>query len=177
MAKSRGGGSGFGRVFLGFVIGIVAAAIAGYTYNQYHARGTKTAYSPFFPEKRPGGPSLKPHGAAEKLIPPFGISEDVFEAGAHVYRAQCARCHGVPGRDAILPKGRVPLAGQLWKKRGARTNDRDPGAVYQTIAGGATGMPAYRHVLTDTQMWQVSLLLTHAGQELPQPVIRILTGH
>jgi hypothetical protein len=37
-------------------------------------------------------------------------------------------------------------------------------------------MPAFSHVLTDTQMWQVTLLLKNADQELPDPVMKILTG-
>jgi mono/diheme cytochrome c family protein len=39
-----------------------------------------------------------------------------------------------------------------------------------------TGMPAFNHVLTDTQMWQVTLLLKNADQQLPDPVMKILTG-
>ena len=36
-------------------------------------------------------------------------------------------------------------------------------------------MPAFQHVLTDTQMWQVSLLLKNANADLPLPVTQILT--
>ena len=35
-------------------------------------------------------------------------------------------------------------------------------------------MPSYKHVLSDTQMWQVSLLLKNADKELPGPVTQIL---
>ena len=37
-----------------------------------------------------------------------------------------------------------------------------------------TGMPAYGHVLTDTQSWQIALLLKNADQPLPDPVREIL---
>jgi hypothetical protein len=37
-------------------------------------------------------------------------------------------------------------------------------------------MPSYRKVLSDTEMWQVSLLLKNADKELPLPVTQILTG-
>jgi hypothetical protein len=37
-------------------------------------------------------------------------------------------------------------------------------------------MPSYKHILSDTQMWQVSLLLKNADQPLPDPVVQILTG-
>ena len=38
-----------------------------------------------------------------------------------------------------------------------------------------TGMPSYNHILNDTQIWQVSLLLKNADQQLPDPVMKILT--
>jgi hypothetical protein len=38
-------------------------------------------------------------------------------------------------------------------------------------------MPSYSHLLTDTQMWQVSLLLKSADQPLPDPVMAILNGN
>jgi hypothetical protein len=37
-------------------------------------------------------------------------------------------------------------------------------------------MPAYKGVLSDTEMWQVSLLLKNADKELPDPVAKILQG-
>ncbi len=35
-------------------------------------------------------------------------------------------------------------------------------------------MPAYRHTLPQTQVWQVALLVKNAGQPLPDPVLKIL---
>ena len=73
-----------------------------------------------------------------------------------------------------------PSAPQLWKKH-TRNNavgvsDDEPSETYWKVANGIrlTGMPAYGHVLTDTQMWQVSLLLKNADQQLPEPVVKIL---
>ena len=37
-------------------------------------------------------------------------------------------------------------------------------------------MPSYHHVLNDTEMWQVSLLLKNADKELPDPVMQILNS-
>jgi hypothetical protein len=39
-----------------------------------------------------------------------------------------------------------------------------------------TGMPSYKEVLTDTQMWQVSLLLANADKPLPPAALSILHG-
>jgi hypothetical protein len=37
-------------------------------------------------------------------------------------------------------------------------------------------MPAYKDVLTDTQMWQVSLLLANADKPLPPAAVAVLNG-
>jgi hypothetical protein len=37
-------------------------------------------------------------------------------------------------------------------------------------------MPAFKGVLSDTQIWQVSLLLKNADQGLPDPVLKVLQG-
>jgi len=118
----------------------------------------------------------------ESKAAPFGTSEDVFEAGARVYRVQCASCHGTPGRDVGYAKHMYPSAPQLWKRHPkgnvVGVSDDEPGETYWKIANGIrlSGMPSYNHVLSDTEMWQVSLLLKNADKELPDPVTRILSG-
>jgi hypothetical protein len=37
-------------------------------------------------------------------------------------------------------------------------------------------MPEYKHILSDTQMWQVSLLLANANKPLPPAALEILRG-
>ena len=39
-----------------------------------------------------------------------------------------------------------------------------------------TGMPSYKEILTDTQMWQVSILLANAAKPLPPAAVAILKG-
>jgi mono/diheme cytochrome c family protein len=75
-----------------------------------------------------------------------------------------------------------PSAPQLWKKH-ARGNvvgvsDDEAGETYWRVANGIrlTGMPAFSKVLSDTEMWQVSLLLKNADKEMPEPVAKILQG-
>jgi thiosulfate dehydrogenase len=113
---------------------------------------------------------------------PFGTSEDVFEAGAHVYKTNCANCHGTPGHDVAYAKYMYPNAPQLWKKHGKNgvvgVSDDEAGETYWKVANGIrlTGMPAYGHLLSDTQMWQVSVLLKNADKDMPDPVMKILQG-
>jgi mono/diheme cytochrome c family protein len=75
-----------------------------------------------------------------------------------------------------------PSAPQLWKKhpRGnvVGVSDDEAGETYWKVANGIrlTGMPAFSKVLSDTEMWQVSLLLKNADKEMPDPVVKILQG-
>ena len=182
MARStRSTGSGFGKLVVGFILGIVAVAAGGFLYFEFGALPVATADKPFFMEKRIVSIPLNARIDREKKKPPFGTSEDVFEGGAKVYRAECARCHGTPGHDVAFAKYMYPPAPQLWKKHGTSNvvgvSDDEPGETYWKVDNGIrlTGMPAYNHVLSDTQMWQVSLLLANADKELPEPVVHVLT--
>jgi thiosulfate dehydrogenase len=56
--------------------------------------------------------------------------------------------------------------------------DDPPGETYWKVANGIrlTGMPSFKQVLTDTQMWQVSLLLANADKPLPPAALAFLHG-
>lgn len=180
MAKKNGSG-GFGKVFLGFLIGVGAVAAGLFLYLHFGPLPVAVADAPFPYEKQIVRMPMNARIDREVKTPPFGTSEDVFEGGAHVYRAQCASCHGVPGHDVLYARYMYPRAPQLWKAHGKSgvvgVSDDSAGETYWKVANGIrlTGMPAFNHVLTDTQMWQVSLLLKNANTELPLPVTQILT--
>lgn len=179
MAKSSGGG--FGKVVLGFVLGIVAAVAALLLYLKFGPLPVAVADAALPMEKQIVRVPLKARIELEKKDAPFGTSEDVFEGGAKVYKAQCAGCHGSPGHDVPFAKAMYPDAPQLWKKHSngvVGVSDDEVGETYWRVSNGIrlTGMPSYRKVLSDTEMWQVSLLLKNADKELPLPVARLLTG-
>ncbi len=112
--------------------------------------------------------------------PPFGTSEDAFEAGAKIYVASCASCHGTPGHDVAFARWMYPRAPQLFKKHAnspvVGVSDDDAGVSYWKIKNGIrlTGMPAYQHLYSGTQIWDVALLLKNADQPLPEPVMKVL---
>jgi thiosulfate dehydrogenase len=186
MAKSARSGGGSGKLFLGFILGIGAVAAGAWLYLHFAALPVATADKPFPMEAVIVSNPLHARIDREMKTPPFGTSEDVFEGGAKIYRAQCAACHGTPGHDVGFAKSMYPEAPPLWKPHhhsGASggvvgVSDDEPGETYWKVANGIrlTGMPAYQHVLTETEMWQVSLLLKNADQQLPDPVMKILTA-
>ena len=181
MAK-KGSSGGFGKVFLGFVLGVAAVAAGLFGYLKFGALPVAVADKPFSYEKEIVYLPLSSRIDRELKNPPFGISEDVFESGARVYRAQCASCHGAPGHDVAFAKHMFPSAPQLWRGHGTHgvvgVSDDEAGETYWKVANGIrlSGMPSYSKVLTDAEIWQVSLLLKNADKELPGPVSQILAA-
>ena len=76
-----------------------------------------------------------------------------------------------------------PAAPQLWKKHATSSvvgvSDDEAGETYWKIRNGIrlTGMPAYQKAMSETEMWQIALLLKNADQTLPDPVNKILTAN
>jgi mono/diheme cytochrome c family protein len=75
-----------------------------------------------------------------------------------------------------------PDAPPLWEKHHHNdvvgVSDDPPGETYWKVANGIrlSGMPSYKTVLSETEMWQVSLLLANADKPLPPAAVEILRG-
>jgi len=99
---------------------------------------------------------------------PVPEAEPSFLEGAKVYKEHCAVCHGLPGepRNAIAA-GMFPPPPQLFK--GTGVTDDEPWETYWKVYGGIrmTGMPAFSEHLSETKMWQVSVLLKNADKISP----------
>jgi mono/diheme cytochrome c family protein len=106
-------------------------------------------------------------------IPPIQPDEDNLVAGAQIYADQCAACHGLPAKPSSFGAHMFPDAPPLWQKHHnsnvVGVSDDPPGETYWKVANGIrlSGMPSFNKVLTDTQMWQVSLLMANADKPLP----------
>jgi mono/diheme cytochrome c family protein len=116
--------------------------------------------------------------------PPFAADEANLVAGAEVYHDQCAVCHGLHGKPSAIGAHMFPDAPPLWDvhHHGSEAvmgvTDDPPGETYWKVANGIrlSGMPSYKAVLTETEMWQVSLLLANADKPLPPAALDILLG-
>jgi thiosulfate dehydrogenase len=111
--------------------------------------------------------------------PPVEASPTNLEIGAHIYRQQCAACHGLYTHRASFAKGMYPEAPQLWEPHDhgvVGVSDDPPGETYWKVANGIrlSGMPAFKNILNQTQMWQVSQLLANADKPLPPDVLTTL---
>ena len=169
-SKSR-----FGAFVLGILCALVVLLAGAGIYLKFGHPPVAVADKPFPMEAQIVRVPLGARIARQTQQPPFGISEDVFEAGAKSYATSCASCHGSPGHDSPFAKWMYPPAPQLWKKHGSSSvvgvSDDPAGTTFWKIRNGIrlTGMPAYEHIYSDTQMWQIALLLKNADQPLPDP--------
>jgi mono/diheme cytochrome c family protein len=178
--RDRRSGGGFGAFLVGILFTLGAIGVGGWGYLKYGHPPVAAADKAFPLEAQIVHVPLGARIAKELEQPPFGTSEDVYEAGAKIYVASCASCHGTPGHDSPYAKWMYPSAPQLWKKHARNSvvgvSDDEPGETYWKVKNGIrlTGMPSYEHLYSVPQMWQVSLLLKNADQPLPDPVMKIL---
>ncbi|WP_446741862.1 c-type cytochrome [Silvibacterium acidisoli] len=165
---------------LGLILGLLTLPLAGYFYFRTGHPPVAVTDHPFLLEKEIVRQPL--HARIDKEMPktaPIEASATNLEAGAHIYRQQCASCHGLYGRPSSFAAHMYPHAPQLWAPHSSGVvgvSDDPPGETYWKVANGIrlTGMPAFDKVLNQTQMWQVSLLLAHADQPLPADALTLL---
>lgn len=57
-------------------------------------------------------------------------------------------------------------------------SDDPPGETYWKVANGLrlTGMPSFNKILSENEMWQVTLLLANADKPLPPAAVDMLSG-
>ena len=172
-----------GRILLGIALGIILVPIAVLAYFKT-GRVPVAVNDPPFPQERLVT-SMPLNARIDREVvknPPIQADENNLVAGAHIYSDQCAVCHGFHGKPSRFGTHMFPTAPPLWEKH--RNNDvvgvsdDPPGETYWKIANGIrlTGMPSFKELLTDTEMWQVSVLLANADKPLPQGAVAILSG-
>jgi thiosulfate dehydrogenase len=158
---------------ISFVAGLLLFPLAIYVYLAFGKPPVATADAPFPLEERlvkiPLRARVKSEAPASSPIP---ATDENLNAGAGIYEDKCEVCHGTTDEHSAIGKTMFPTAPQLWvkKKSGAVGVSNDPvGNIYWKIKNGIrlTGMPAYGKVLSETQIWQVTLLLSKADQPLP----------
>jgi len=156
----------------GFLLGLVTLPLAALLYFKAGKPPVATA-DPSLPFERQIV-SVPLQARIEREMPkaaPIPADEAAFSAGAAIYRAQCAFCHGLPERPSPLARKMFPHAPQLFVQHGDHTgvSDDEPGETYWKVANGIrlSGMPSYQGILDEKAMWQVSLLLANADKLTP----------
>lgn len=112
---------------------------------------------------------------ARKETNPLPLNEDNLMAGAHHYREDCVTCHGTPGsKPTLVAAGMFPAPPQLFAPKEMVTDDPD-GVIFWKITNGIrlSGMPAFGPSHSETERWQMTMLLKHADN-LPSGVRQVL---
>jgi mono/diheme cytochrome c family protein len=159
-----------------FFIGLLLVPASVYLYLGLGRPPATVADQPFPFEKRIVRSILhkrieneKPSQAAISLTP------EALRNGVSIYKRDCSFCHGLPGHPSNYGKSMYPSAPQLWvsHRSGVVGVSDDPvGETYWRVKNGIrlTGMPSYGRLLSEDEMWQVSLLLSQAAKPLPTEV-------
>jgi mono/diheme cytochrome c family protein len=165
------------KFLVGLVFGLVAVPVLVYAYFASGSAPVATASEPMMFEKQMAHKAL--NAVIEKEMPkniPIQADEPNFTAGAQLYREHCAVCHGLPGQpQTAIAKGMYPQPPVLLEGKGV--TDDPAGESYWKVANGIrlTGMPAFKQSLSETQMWQISVLLAQADK-IPPTVKAILSA-
>ena len=166
------------KILLGLILGVLIPVVAGFCYFSFGFAPVATSAPPMPFEKTMAHMALHARIAKEapKKDSPVPADEANLTQGETVNTENCAFCHGLPGQKATMAaKGMFPLPPQLFEKDDMVTDD-PAGVIYWKVSNGIrmTGMPGFGEMLTPTQMWQVSMLLTKADK-LPPSTQAVLT--
>ena len=154
------------KLVLGILLGVVLVMAGGFFYFSLGYAPAAVTDPPMPFEKKLAHMALNAHIDKEKKTePPVQADETNFTAGAEVYKQHCAVCHGLPGQEkTAIAAGMFPPPPQLF--HGVGVTDDPAWESYWKAQNGIrlTGMPGFKGRLTDTQLWQVALLLANADK-------------
>ena len=160
----------------GLIVGVILVPLCVYFYFVSGSAPVATSAPPMPMERMLAHKALNARIAKEMPASvPIQADDPNLIAGAQVYSRHCAVCHGRPGQpQGGFAKGMFPHPPRLTE--GTGVTDDEPGETYWKVANGIrlTGMPSFKDSLSDTEMWQVSLMCAHADK-LPQAAKDILT--
>jgi thiosulfate dehydrogenase len=156
-----------------FVAGLLLLPLAVCLYLAFGHPPVATADKPFPFEARIVHIPL--HARIAREMPassPIPVTDENLIAGASLYEDKCEFCHGTADQPSAVGRSTFPRSPQLWIKRPNGTvgvSDDPVGETYWKVRNGIrlTAMPAYGSTLSETQLWQVSLLLSLAAKPLP----------
>ncbi len=165
------------KFFAGLILGLLILPCGAYLYFTGGSAPVATTdsdmpFEKFFAKKAQ-------HARIDKEMPktvPIQPTEVNLMAGADLYKQHCAVCHGLPlTPKSAISTGMYPKPPLLMEGKGV--TDDEPGESYWKVYNGfrLTGMPGFGKSLTETQMWQMALLVANADK-LPPSVKAILVA-
>jgi mono/diheme cytochrome c family protein len=113
------------------------------------------------------GPWIVPE-AAKKLKNPLTPSEAELAVARSIYLDKCSDCHGESGRgDGPQAKMYDTQPSNLTDT--SQVDKNTDGELFYKITHGHKPMPAFKKRLTDTQRWQLVLLIREISHSTSPP--------
>jgi thiosulfate dehydrogenase len=172
-----------GRILIGIILGLTLAPLLVYAWFRYGHPPVAVADHPLPFERQITHVPLDERIDREmQKTPPIQADETNLVAGAQIYRDDCAACHGFYGKPSVFAGHMYPSAPPLWQRHHngsvVGVSDDPPGETFWKVDNGIrlTGMPAYHDILSETQIWQVTLLLANADKPLPPDALTVVRG-
>jgi thiosulfate dehydrogenase len=155
----------------GILLGILLVAGGVYFYFATGRAPVAVTDPPMPFEKRFAHMALDAHIERQKVPEsPVVADEQSYLAGAEVYKKNCAICHGLPDQPKTdIAQGMYPPPPQLF--HGVGVSDDPASETYWKAENGIrlSGMPGFKGRLTETEIWEVSVLLANSDK-LPASV-------
>jgi len=155
---------------LGIFITLVIIVLAGLAVATFGLMPTKADVTPPSLERRIAtaalDASMERH--APRVTNPVPSTDDNLIDGMKIYTMNCAVCHGtLDNKPSPLEKSLYPPVPQLILD----PLDDPEWHIYYAVSTGIryTGMPAWRHALSDQDIWKVVGFLSRV-QKLPPKV-------
>ncbi len=159
------------KFLVGILVGAFLLWLAGYLFITQGGVDMATTGRPFPMERSLANKALRASiGSSAKTPAPMQADETNLLAGARVYQEHgCQGCHGqLDKRETGMGKRFYPAAPHLLPPSKGVTDD-PPGMTHWVVQHGIrfSGMPSFDGKLSDTEIWQVSLLLQNADKLPP----------
>jgi mono/diheme cytochrome c family protein len=162
--------SRLGWFVFGIVFAIIVIAGGGFLFVRSGGVSVDTTAPPLPLERTIAQMAIHASfGNAAEQKDPLPPSEGNMLAGARQYRQHCAVCHGAPGQPpTAISKGMFPRPPRLFDKDEMVTDDPE-GVTHWKVTHGIrlSGMPGFASTLSDTERWQVTMLVTNADKLTP----------
>ena len=156
------------KFLLGFTVAVVVVLLAGFCYVRFGFINPRADIPVNSFESKIAMPSLD--AAVDRRAPeaqnPVQPSDANLVAGMKIYQINCASCHG----DIHYPNGMFadalyPRAPQFLRE----APDMPENQNFYIIQHGIrlSGMPAWKHSLSEQDIWQVTTFLSHMDKLPP----------
>jgi len=166
-------------VFKGFVVGILVGVLllmgGVYYYFSSGMAPVATADPPMPYEKQMANKALNAHIGKQNIASsPVPADEPNLVAGAKIYKEQCSVCHGLPDLPPpAIADSMFPQATLMFKGKGVSDDPATENYWKATNGIRLSGMPSFKGILTDTQLWQVAQFVS-STDKLPDSAKKVL---